>query len=297
MAALEASAEAGKLTERLRRIEMDANRGRVRGRADGADVNDRAMMFERTTSSGGEGVRKVAGRFDGAGEGDVVGEVRGRFERGGERSGGGGVLGKASVFEKGEDGDVRAAEAGVAKAGGADSGSGAVLKKMGTFQREGEEGAKKGFSSIMKTAGAFEKQPGGAADEGVANGGKLLKKAGTFEKQDSKKRKDGSTESSGGGIVGKTGVFERGAKKSEEGLFSKRAALFEKSGDELVKTESVKKEAKQPEVGGSLTEELKEVKLLNKVLVERLVELSGAFKQLERSREELQRRIQRLESK
>lgn len=96
-------------------------------------------------------------------------------------------------------------------------------------------------------------------------------------------------------------------------LLSSRAAMFEEAEaaesrplvvarkvSPRVDGKKVNGEGDVEKVGGekgkkSLVEELHEVKEINRDLISRLIELTGSFKRLEKSREELQGRISRLE--
>lgn len=288
MAALEASAEAGKLAERIRRMEMEGGRGRVGMRGEAQDVNDRALLFERGVSGGQEG--------GGLGRGDEGFEKR--------EEGNGGVLGRVNVFERGSSGGDGVGVDKVGVSGRAEAeekadSRGGVLKKMGVFEREScgvrkDEDNGSG-ASLSKRAEEIK-----GSKSGSGKGATVSKKAGVFEKEDSVVRKESNVDGNDGSLLTKAAIFEKDVKKGKEdgevGLSSKRTAVFEKGASKLVKKEEVKKCVEKSDEGG-LVKELREVKVMNKVLVERLVELSGAFKRLEQSREELQQRIQRLEKK
>lgn len=256
---------------------MEGSRGRVGVRGEGLDVNDRAMLFERSVGGGEEG------RSFGGGDGGVLGRAS-VFEEGSGT--GGGVLDKAGVFGRMES------------EGTADGGGG-LLEKRGVFERESSEVGKAEDDGIG--AGALKKaeEPEGSGS-GSGKGGSVPKKAGVFEEGEPSFTKGSTSDGNSGNLLTKARMFDKDVKKEKGGSqvgLSNRAAIFERGADKLQKKDKVTECAETTGAEGGLAQELREVKLINKMLVERLVDLSGAFKRLEQSREQLQQRIQRLEKK
>lgn len=181
------------------------------------------------------------------------------------------------------------------------AGSDALIGRRAAFEREEEATVMvaRTASGVRDRAGIFEK----GVEEEVKERGGLLDRNGRQRKEEEAReagRRAEEKEKKEQGQAGKAAV---------KGSLSGRAAMFESGGAQVSGGggRTVAKGAKgarrdmeagkkEPEPDAVLNE-LQEVKAVNKDLVNRLVELTSAFKRLEKSREQLQMRVSVLEKK
>eukprot|EP00177_Eucheuma_denticulatum_P005153 GFKZ01009385.1.p1 GENE.GFKZ01009385.1~~GFKZ01009385.1.p1 ORF type:complete len:434 (-),score=112.38 GFKZ01009385.1:288-1517(-) len=327
--ALQAGVNAGKLQDRVNRIQHATNNTHVGGLVDGkmAIFESRAGetgVVERTVGTLERVGQDKAGAKGAWNEAGAVVAKLGVFEKEESGKGSGALLGKKAMFE--------AAGGGVEKP--------ALLKKASLFGAAPEEqgdvlGDAAREKGLLNKAARFEAEgDGGGEGTGEEKQDKqLLKRAAIFEQgapEIEHKVKEDKAEppvevEEEKRLLQRAAMFEaKGSRESEvqverkESGLLKRAALFEKvegAGKKVDDTEKhgsevgvwKKAEAKaeaKVEQGGknaqvteekSLVDELREVKVINEALVGRLIELSGAFRRLEKNREEMQERLKKLE--
>lgn len=330
---LESGVDSEEIASRVRRLESgsDVNKLAARGIA-GSAVADTRGAFERSDSKvdAGDQVRKRAGLFELQGSSS---EANGSAEENPEADKKPAVMAGASVFEKEQTEDkppvgvlsrTTAFENDARSDGTNENGEAprpaignAALFEQGSGDKDGSKG------SALKRAAIFERDAGG----GTENDQKEEKEEATRKAEIPRshalrmqrqadldrghsaemKEKDWSAAKVGSLLSNRAGMFERpvdsGNKSAAlEPSVSRTAEAKESetksSGKPASEADGEKQSASQSPSGlKSTLEVLQEVKALNQDLVSRLIELTGAFKRLEKSREELQSRITRLEKK
>lgn len=318
---------AGRLQHRVNRIQHATNNTQVGGLVDGkmAIFESRAGetgLVGRTVGTlerGGQHQTGANGAWNDAGA--LVGRM-GVFEKGEAGKATDVLLGRKAMFEPTDQRNEKLPVLNRAPL------SGAAHEEPGEGRAHAAQDAR-----LLKKAARFEGDgdgnDGGKSKADDKQEARLLERAAMFEQGTAEvdhKGKQGNEEAAAQveeekGLLQRAAMFEAQqpaeeevqVERKESGLL-KRAAWFEKAQDGDKKEEAArhapvvgggKKAATRAEESGkdgqetsgkSLVDELREVKATNESLLGTLIELTGAFRRLEKSREEMQERLKRLEN-